>query len=203
MTKQNIYIIALFLLFLSCNKDKANDPQIRPNGLENSFYMEIDSLNWEPTQMTPGLCNSAFIGEWSGINDIEIYQLTAYKDSAKQISFKSQNFFTIQIFDVKGIGVYEMDKFEIGSLYSGSYAYFVINYPGNYKTYMAKKSNNKASFFVEIKELKPRKGSALKTMKANFYGTLYNKDNDNDSIVISNGSFDIKRPNGSFRHCSE
>lgn len=193
---QLLFVFGLMIFTAGCtkNKDHAEKPRTRLN----SFQMNVNGQFWEPSIIGGDSCYSRFSCQWSAVDNIPFYTILAYRDSLAGADYKSESYFRLQIMNVQSPGVYAINE-PYGDF--TSYARFIKYEPnGNLKIYDNSKNNTSSQ--VTIDELLPEKGLTLVGIKGSYTGTLYNDENQNDSIVITECKFIFNRINrGDFGQC--
>ncbi len=179
--------LGLLISVLGCNKKDELKQNLKPL---NSFSMNINDQLWQPSIIGNDSCSVAYTCEWSKVDQIPFYTITAYKDPQFRKDNISENIFYLQIMGVNSKGVYPISD-PFGDF--KSYARFIKNEPGNQKTYH--NSITKETCVVRIDEMIPVAGFSYIGIRGTFSGILFNIDNANDSIVIDNLKFTFKKIN--------
>ncbi|EMR01065.1 hypothetical protein ADICEAN_03813 [Cesiribacter andamanensis AMV16] len=194
-------MLVMSLLFvLSCEK-KEEETIHTP---VNSLSMEINGQAWKPYERDP--CTSTFMCSWTGVSgpgdiDMDLYTISAFKDTKGRADYRSENQLRIQLTDVEAPGVY----LTTGSYKSDfdSYAIFIDRTAGDApesgKRYVNKTVEN--SFYVQVEEILPREGVSPNGIRGTFYGTLYNEEDPSDYILIQKGEFTFQILDFGWNHC--
>ena len=187
-----LIILILFLTFLSCSDNEEETIERL-----NSFQMTLNDGLWQPSIIDNDMCQETFRCEQSTVDDKIFYTIRAYRDPQSSASPESENIFRLQVMNVNDAGI-----FPISGVYGDftNYVRYINNENGGQKIYQNDTHN---SSIVEILELIPIEGSVLTGIRGIFSGTLYNINDQNDSIVVDNCEFTFKRLNwNDFCQCS-
>lgn len=185
-------------MLFSCQKDSVFFEKKKSTPL-NTFSMQVNGREWEPSQIGDDICRRTYNGAWSALGNTPFFNITAYRDPEAQTSYLAENSLDIQVMNIKGLGKYLLTGSYLGS--RESYASFRVNKPnGIYVRYVT--TPGKSYFVVEFKAFSPIPGTTLQAVKGVFNGTLYNDKDLRDSVIIDNGTFTFNRPNRySFDQC--
>jgi len=198
MKKKRHYYLLLsgLVLFILTSCQNSENDQIAIRRL-NSFQMEVNGELWMPSVIDNDTCTQTFKCSYSQIDDRPFYTIMAYKDSHSEATIHSDNIFRLQIMNVREPGVYPISDTD-GDF--KSYARFIVNSEVAKKTYLNDTLNSSS---VEIIGIIPIDGSVTKGVHGKFSGVLFNTDNRNDSIVITDCNFYFERVNwNDFDQCS-
>jgi hypothetical protein len=187
----------LFLFIISCNQNST--PKDPPEERLNTFEMKLNGEVWKPSTINSNDCMRSFMCNMSEIAPGPFYKIESYKDPLSKTNLTSENFFEIEIMNVNATGIYFIDE-QMGDF--KNYARFRINDTNGKRIYENKE--NSTSFAVEITGFNSIKNSILKGITGSFYGTLYNTENELDSLQIEGGEFIFKKINWyNFNQCKE
>lgn len=191
-TKTLLLNIILLVIVLSCD-----EITIDKNEKLNNFELILDGQPWSPSIIEKDTCQQAFYCTESSINGSVFYTIYAYRDSNSIGNYRSDNYFRLQIMDVNHIGTYQIsDKYGDFT----SYARFIDNSSGFRKIY---DNHMHRSPTVEIQELIPVERGSWTGIRGRFSGTLFNTENQSDSIVIKDCEFLFRKLNfRTFNQCS-
>ena len=193
-----LIVFGFMIILVGCtkNQQEVEKPVVRLN----SFSMNVNGQFWEPSIIGGDSCYSRFSCQMSALSNLPYYTIIAHKDTLGVPDFKSEDYFRLQIMNVQEPGVYAINDAH-GDF--ASYARF-INYEadGNRIIYDTRKDNKSSK--VTIDELLPIKGFTFVGIKGSFTGTVYNIENPNDSMVITDCKFIFNRINwGDFLQCEQ
>lgn len=190
-------VLGLMIVSFSCRKSdthkKASSEKV------NSFSMKMDGQLWVPSTKADDTCYSTYRCEWSAVDNIPYYTIEAYKDPQLRTRPASENIFRLQVMDVTDPGVYNIDGSYEGDF--TSHAFFIINTDNEHKMYV--NSTGEANAVVRVEEIIPQAHLSVPGISGSFSGVLYNVDNKEDSIVISDCEFVFKKTNGDFNQCTD
>lgn len=194
--KINLLGLGLLIFVPGCNIKEELKQDPKPL---NSFSMTINDQLWQPSIIGNDSCSVAYRCEWSRVDTIPFYTITAYKDPQYRTDAASENIFFLQVMGVYGKGFYPISD-SFGDF--KSYSRFVISEPGNHKIY--DNSTTKETSMVRIDEMIPLEGFSFIGIRGTFTGVLFNVVNANDSIVIDNLKFTFKKINRrNYKQCPE
>ncbi|WP_075341521.1 DUF5025 domain-containing protein [Tenacibaculum agarivorans] len=194
MKNNLLLIVSTLLLILSGCNDNENSNSIEKL---NEFKMLVDDELWLPSQIDKDFCMHTFSCSRSEIDGKPLYTIKAYRDSNLITDLTSENFFHMQIMNVNSIGKYSISDAEG---HFKNYAKFFINKDGKRKFYRNSTNND---FEVEILEFFPKEISFLTGIRGKFSGKLYNVEDKNDFIEITNATFSFKKTNTTtFNQCN-
>jgi len=191
-----LLIVSTFLLILSSCNDNNNE---NSNSIEklNEFKMLVDDELWLPSQIDKDFCMHTFSCSRSEIDGKPFYTISAYRDSNLITDLTSENFFHMQIMNVNNIGKFSISD-PVGHF--KNHVKFFINKNGKKKFYRNSTNND---FEVEILEFFPKEISFLTGIRGKFSGKLYNVEDKNDVIEITNATFSFKKTNTTnFNQCN-
>lgn len=199
MSNKKILLIAFAVLFFGCRDDE-RAPTVQPL---NSFSMELNERPWQPSVVGEDGCIRTFSCSQTiqtvGSRENRFYTIKAYRDPHARTGPGSENYFKLQISNVKATGTYEIsDSYEKNF---SSFALFIARKPDGTAHRYINEVNGK-SFIVEIEEFVEIEGFSLPGIKGFFHGTLYNEEDPLDSLVFGDGEFTFGKINWSgFNHC--
>jgi hypothetical protein len=169
--------------------------------------MQVNGQKWEPTQIGQDPCQRTFQASWSEFSSNGVsrqyYDLVAHKDPQAVTSHLSENTFRLRIFDVPEIG-----RYPILGVYreprQSSVAFGLRKPTGEYALYVNKR--NDPAFVVVVTDVLyiPPGASVTPRLRGTFSGTLYNEQNPQDSLHISEGTFSFRKMNrNTFNQCPD
>lgn len=163
----------------------------------NSFSMTLNGNSWEPSIVDP--CTKTFQCNMSALSENKFYNIEAYKDPLLEASYKSENYFALQVMNVNEVNTYVIDG-DFGGF--ENYARLTINDLAGAKKYQNKKQDS--SFQVEVTALFNTPNTGTTGIEGTFSGYLYNLENAEDSIKIENGKFTFRKTNWyNFNQCEQ
>lgn len=166
----------------------------------NSFEMELNGTTWSPAVDPNDICRSSFFCDYSGLRVGEqpyqtIYTIKAYPD----FKYRSDGKFVIRVVGVERPGTYLINEPLRGD--HNPYVIFIDRTSDPVKIYETDPTHQ--PFEVKIEKMFPiPQTTNWKGIEGSFSGTLYNRDNPDDFLTITNGSFSFKKTNWrNFDHC--
>ncbi len=184
---KKILLVLVFAIIFGCN---SSDEPIQSPQVINTFSININDSQWQPSLINNDKCYSKFNCFYSEIDAIPFYTITAIKENEVGTDQKNSEKLWLQIMNSKDTGTYYLND-EYGDF--NSFARFIINENGEIKIY---ENNSKNSSKVIIEEIiPPTKNSFLGGVKGIFSGVLYNKNDKSDFITIRDCSFKFEKTN--------